>query len=102
MENEDLIERAEREAGCRWDDPTNPNALAILFSSVARALGQHQHRPADDVAVGTLIMHQLTPEYAAQHQRDELMTQMLLGGVAPDDILALFGRSPKNEDSGAS
>lgn len=86
---EDLIERAEREAGCRVDDPNNPNALAILLGSLARELGQHQYQPKYDVVAGTLIMHQLGEAMERERQRDRIMLLMLALGIDPDTLKEL-------------
>jgi len=49
-ESSNLIEQAEALAGCRWDDPDNPNAMHALMGAMARALGTNPHGPRDDVA----------------------------------------------------
>lgn len=86
-----LIERAEREAGCRWDDPGNPNALAILFSSLARELGQHTHQPKDDLAAGLLLMYQMSEAGQREQRSREMMALMLTAGINPDDLKELMG-----------
>ena len=79
----DLIERAEREAGCRWDDPDNPSALAILFGAVARKLGKSKFDERDDFAVGMLLMNQ-------DNDSDLLLEQLLRSGMDPKDIFNLL------------
>ncbi len=92
MSAEELIERAEREAGCRWDDPNNPNAMAALFGMMGRALGINPHRPHDDVVAGRLMMHQMSDEGRRQEAARQMMADMLLAGFSPDDLADLMGR----------
>ena len=89
----ELIERMEREAGCRVDANGGDNmAMAGLFGALARALGQSAHAERDDVVAGVLIKHKMTPEYEQQKRGDAIMAEMLVGGMSPDDLGALFGR----------
>jgi hypothetical protein len=84
----DLIERAEREAGCRIDDNGHDNnAMAIVFGALARSLGKSDHQERDDFAAGLLVRHQLTPEHREEQARKELMANMLMAGVDPDFFL---------------
>jgi hypothetical protein len=89
---EDLIERAEREAGCRWDDPNNDGALAILFGAASRALGRTNFKARDDFAVGKLILHEMSPEGKRQREAENLMADLLRGGMDPDTLGDLLGR----------
>jgi phosphatidylserine synthase len=93
--SDNLIEQAEELAGCRWDDPDNPNALYALIGAVAREMGQNPHGRADDVAAGMLISKQIADEMdgtaARKRAADEMMAQMLLGGVSPDTLWDLLG-----------
>ncbi len=100
----DLIEEAEREAGCRWDDPNNPNGLAAVIGAVAREMGKARMGPMaqhprtmldtsrDDVALGRLLMHQMSPEGRREQEAKDLMLAMLTAGVSPDDLHTLFGK----------
>lgn len=55
----DLIESAERLAGCRFDDPQNGStALAALAGALARETGTNTHHPEDDVAAGYVLLNQ--------------------------------------------
>jgi len=88
----DLIERLESETGQRFDSNGGDNAtMAGLFGALSRMMGQHQFDERDDVAVGLLIRHQMTPEYAAEQRSRMLMAEMLAGGMSPDDLKKLMG-----------
>lgn len=91
-EARDLIERLERETGQRVDDNGGDNfAMAGLFGALARAMGQSNHQPRDDVAAGVLIRHQMTPEYEAEQRSKRMMAEMLAHGVSPDGLKGLMG-----------
>ena len=87
----DLIEQAEAEAGCRWDDPNNPTARAKLFGALARATGKSKFGERDDVAVGLLVMDDIANGEQKQRERD-LLALALGIGLSPDDIRALGGK----------
>lgn len=82
----DLIERAEREAGCKFDDPNNPGAMEILFGALAREMGKSKFDERDDFAVGTLIMN----SDKQRNQGDDLIAALLLSGMSPDDLASLL------------
>jgi len=80
----DLINRMEAECHCRIDDDDGDNfAMMALFGAMARELGKSSHSPQDDVAAGVVITHQMTPEYAEEQARAELMAKMLAAGLPP-------------------
>jgi hypothetical protein len=81
---DDLITRAEALAGCRWDDPTNPNALYAIMGALAREMGRNPHGPKDDVVAGMLLM--------AEPKDNSGLAMALAMGLSPDDIAALFGK----------
>lgn len=83
---EDLIARAERESGKRYDDPDNPAGLAIIFGALTREMGLSKHDAKDDCAAGVIVQHQMTPEYEAEKRRDESLLMMLGMGFSPDQI----------------
>lgn len=87
----DLIERAERESGARWDDPDNRNARNILLGALARELGQHNFEERDDFAVGILIQDEIE-NGEKNRRRAEALRTMLGLGMSPDDIRALNGK----------
>lgn len=103
-EADDLITRAEEIAGCRWDDPNNSNGLAAVFGAIAREMGKAGMGPMaqhprsmlstdrDDVALGVLIQHEMSPEGQRKREADEMMIAMLRAGLSPDDLGALFGK----------
>ena len=88
----DLIERAEREAGCRWDDPDNPSALAVLFGAMARELGVSKFEEQDDAVVGTVLMDEIA-NGEKRRQDGEMLVALLRAGLGPDDISALNGKT---------
>ena len=89
---DNLIERMEQETGQRWDSNGGDNAaLDGIFGACARALGKSGHDERDDVAAGVLIRHQTTPEYKKEQRANELMTDLLMSGVSPDDLKAVMG-----------
>ena len=90
----DLIERMERETGQRIDDNGGDNlAMAGLFGAIARAMGKTppSYRECDDVAAGVVIRHQMSPEYEQEQKSNEMMANMLAGGMSPDDLKAFLG-----------
>ena len=87
-----LIERMEQETGQRWDSNNCDNAaLAGILGACAKALGKSGHDERDDVVAGVLIRHQMTPEYRREQQANELMADMLMSGLSPDDLKAIMG-----------
>lgn len=86
-----LIERMERETGQRIDDPDSA-AFAGLFGAVARLMGMTNTEERDDVVVGLVILHQLTPEYRNEQESRKLIASMLAGGMSPDTIRQLWGQ----------
>ena len=94
-EPSNLIEQAEALAGCRWDDPDNPNAMHALMGAMARALGTNPHGPRDDVAVGALLAHQMSPRGRAQAkakaEAEQMLGDLLAMGLSPDAIAAFLG-----------
>ena len=85
----DLIERMERDAGCRIDDNGHDNnAMAGLFGALSRIMGQSpvSYKEKDDMAAGILIKHQMTPEYKRHKESERMMVDMLLSGMSPDDL----------------
>lgn len=89
----DLIERAEREGGGRFDDP-NSNAQAILLGALAREMGKSSFDSRDDFAVGTLIGEEIA-NGDARRAADAALLTMLNLGFSPDDIQALNGANRK-------
>jgi len=90
----DLIEQLERETGRRIDDNDGDNAaMAGLFGAMARALGQSPatYRDRDDVAAGTVILHQMSPEYEQEQAAKAMLAGFLLAGASPDDAKTLIG-----------
>lgn len=91
MSGNDLIERAERETGRRIDSNGFDNdAMSVVMGALARALGKSSHDERDDFVAGTLIKHQMSPEGKAQQKNDEMLRQLLLSGLSPDDIEGMF------------
>lgn len=89
----DLIEKAEREAGCRVDsDGFDNSAMAVLFGALSRAMGKSNHRECDDFAAGTLIKHNISEEGQREQESKEMMANMLMAGVSPDTLGDLFGK----------
>lgn len=86
----DLIERAEREAGKRWDEEGS-NAIAILMGALSRKLGQHNFQEKDDLAVGLLIQDDIAHGKERQQQKEALLALLSLG-LSPDDIHSLSGK----------
>jgi len=89
-----LIEQIEDATGTRWDDPDNPAALYSLLGAVAREMGKNPHGPRDDYAVGLSIAFQveagLSREAARKRAADQMVVDMLMGGVLFDTLGALL------------
>jgi hypothetical protein len=93
-EASDLIERFEKETGQRIDDNDGDNmAVAGLLGAMARLMGQTppSYRERDDVAVGVLIRHQMSPEGKLEKAQKELLADMLASGLSPYEIKGLTG-----------
>ena len=75
----DLIERAEREAGARWDDPNNPNALNILLGALAREMGKNPHGERDDMAAGMVIRDSIENGETNRQREAALMAWVMMG-----------------------
>ena len=90
----DLIERMEAETGQRIDDNGGDNnAMAGLFGALSRIMGKspRTYTEKDDVAVGLLLRHRTSPEYARQEQAKAMLADLLVSGVSPDDIREILG-----------
>ena len=88
----DLIERMERETGQRIDaDDPNNMAMAGMLGAIARMMGESSHDEYDDVVVGLLIRHQMTPEYRNEQESRQMIASLLSSGMSPDDIRKTWG-----------
>lgn len=96
----ELIERAERESGRRWDDPDGAG-LAVILGALAReldAVGEgplgrtraQGFRERDDYAIGMLIHDRMINGDARRAAAAALLALLDLG-LSPDDIHALNG-----------
>jgi hypothetical protein len=86
------IEEWEKETGQRWDSNDGDNAtMAGLFGMLARELGQSKHSSKDDVVAGYMIRYMMTPEYKKEQEAKEIMCEMLLAGLSPEDVRDVFG-----------
>lgn len=81
----DLIERAERESGARFDDPDNPNAMNILLGALAREMGKSSHDARDDMAAG-IIIRDLIENGEAKRRADNALISLMLMGLPPDAL----------------
>ncbi len=93
-EANDLIERMERETGQRIDSNDGDNsAMAGLIGAVSRIMGNSpkSYKERDDVAVGMFIKHQMSPAGQREKVSREMLSEMLAGGMSPDDIKRLMG-----------
>lgn len=75
----DLIENAEQEAGCRFDDPDNPAAMWGIIGALAREMGVSKFDKRDDVAVGAYIAN--APSLKQEHAEGMLAALSILGGI---------------------
>lgn len=83
----DLIERAERECGGRFDDEERgANVMALIFGALARETGQSNHRPEDDFPAGVIVQHQISPAGQRQRESDDALGRLLMMGVDPADF----------------
>lgn len=90
----DLIERMEAETGQRIDsNGGDNNAVAGLIGAMSRLLKQSppSYTERDDVAAGLLIKHQMSPEGQREKESNEMMAEMLIGGISPDFLKSLLG-----------
>jgi hypothetical protein len=79
LEPNDLIERAERETGCRVDDPNNNMAMAILFGALSRELGQNHFQEKDDLAAGIFILDEIENGDKREKEKELLVMAMKAG-----------------------
>lgn len=80
----ELIERMERETGQRIDDNGGDNfAMNGLFGAIAREMGQAPKSCSerDDVAVGTVLRHRMSPEYEREQRMKELFVELFIAGL---------------------
>jgi len=88
----DIIERCEREAGCRIDENGFDNfAMSALFGALARETGRSDHEPRDDIAAGGIIRYGRSLEGKAKRRSAETLAHMLDSGMDPAQIHELFG-----------
>jgi hypothetical protein len=88
-EANDLIERLERETGQCIDDNDGDNlVMAGLFGAISRIMGcsPQSYRERDDVAAGVVIKHQMSPEYKREQAANQMIAEMLISGMSPDDV----------------
>ena len=80
----DLIERLERETGSRVDEPGSM-AMLGLFGAAVRLLGNAPGgcTEKDDVALGLVVTHRMSPAYAKEQQANDLLADMLRLGISP-------------------
>lgn len=93
-EANDLIERMERETGQRIDsNDSDNNAMAGLLGAMSRIMGKSpsNYTERDDVAVGILIKHQMSPEYKREQEANKMLAEMLTSGMSPDEAKGLLG-----------
>lgn len=80
----DLIERAERECGGRFDDErAGANVMNVILGALARKRGQSNHRPEDDFVAGVIVRHQNSAAGARERASDEALGRLLMMGVDP-------------------
>jgi len=83
----ELIERAERECGGRFDDEERwANVMSLIFGALARETGRSTHRKEDDFVAGAIIRHQNSPAGQRQRASDEALGRLLMMGVDPADL----------------
>lgn len=100
----DLIERLERETGQRVDDPGSMAMIGLLGAAV-RLLRHAPHRCTehDDVALGIVVQHRMSPAYAREQQANDLLAEMLVSGISPEIFCKLLrgarlkGRAIEND-----
>lgn len=94
----DLIERAERETGCRVDaDDGNNAAITFLVGALTRELGLAPHcGPHDDFVVGVVSQHRMSADYAAQQTVRAMLGNLLALGISPDVLRALSHKRNDN------
>lgn len=92
MDANALIEKVEREMGCRIDDNDGDNnAMTALFGAIAKALQGQPYGTETDFAAGIVVQHQLSDEYRRQKEADAMLSRMLVAGISPDDVRKLMG-----------
>lgn len=83
----DLIERLERETGQRIDNNDGNNfAMAGLIGALFRSMNKTSYEARDDVAVGIMIRHKHSPEYRMKREVDDMLADLMIAGMSPDDI----------------
>lgn len=79
-----------------WDEryEDSDSVMTGLFGAVAQALQGTQYRGdlvSNDIAAGTLVRHQMSPEYQREQEARQMMADLLLAGLSPDDLKSLSG-----------
>ena len=83
----ELIEQMEADTGQRIDDNDGDNlAITGLLGAMSRMMGKSPdtYTEQDDVAAGLLIQN-------PKPELDEMIANLLLSGMSPDDIKSITG-----------
>lgn len=65
-----------------------------LFGAVAQALQDTRYGGdpvGNDIVAGTLIRHQMSPEYQREQEAKKMLAGLLVGGLSPDDLKSFLG-----------
>ena len=68
------------------------NVVTGIFGAIAQALSGTRYGGdpvGNDIAAGTLVRYQMSPEWQAKRASDKLLASLLMAGLSPDDIQAL-------------
>lgn len=92
-----IIEAHEAQQNSLYDDPDG-GAMTGIIGAVAQALHGRNYgstgsrQIGDDIAVGTIVQHEMSPEGQRERAARQMMANLLAGGMSPDDVGKLLGK----------
>lgn len=82
-----LIERAEKESGCLFDENgMNNMAMCTILGAISRKMGisPKSYDQRQDMAAGIEIRHKMTPENIERERSMNMFAHLISGGMDPD------------------
>jgi hypothetical protein len=86
-----IIEAHEAYQDERWEN--SEDVMTGLFGAIGQALqgtNYSGNKVGNDIAAGTIVRHQMSPEGQREKEANEMLRGFLLAGLSPDDIGSLL------------
>lgn len=87
-----VIEAHEAYQDERYED--SDSVVTGLFGVMAQALQGTRYGGdlmGNDIVAGILVRHQMSPEYQREQEAGQMMADLLLAGLSPDDLKSFSG-----------